>query len=1437
MSKDFVSSPASTGGAGTIFEQHVNAYWLALLLVRAIPPILSDCTVEEVHLQTSHLGWHTDDFLICCQDGSGQRRKLASQVKRTFTVSANDSECKKSIQDFWRDFSNSQQFSADSDRFVLVTQLGTTTLLQHFTRLLDCARASRDEADFEHRLNTAGFINRKSVQYCDEVRKIVGEIEERDVSVGDIWPFLRVLHVLSLDLASASGQTEAMIKSLLTHTSGKPVEAGIAEATWDALLRVAGEGMSEARSYLHENLPEELRQRHSQIGDTEHHAFRALSEHSMPVLEGIRSTTGDVHLDRTFDPGAAYESVNKFEGLYQEAKDQMTAGFADIADIRAELRTLTASIATQEGQPDPELIQDSEQRRLSEEIDSARDLIQKGLIATARQQLEGIEREAKQLPDNLRFRLLTNLAICAMGEDKLDAAISLINEAHNIQPENRTGIINAAMAAELQQDPERAVELARKALTLDPHDPSAAANLISTLWGMGKSEELEDFVASAEWTTKESASALALARVRVLQARYNDAKAIYRSLIDADPNDAQTHLCLSQCLLAQAQVERLPVASSKEDLARLREAEIEADRAVELLRPTQLSVLLHQALVLRAGARALLGKVDEAMGDVDEVLREVPQHPAATLHKGLLLLKKGLASEARSWIESIQDPEVQSELILPLADACLLSGDATAAIDLLRGSFKLDPPDKEDFGRAQSLLQAEAAAGIDDSVGPLIEEALERFPDDPALFALAAVRSSLQEDTEAAESALNKAIDLADAPFRQVLQGQLGRLYDGVGRFADAAEQYSKACGNDPAHPDAVPMLVSLSNSGQYRKALDLARKIRDIVDLIPRIVIEVEAAILGYVGDVKDEVLRHHELCSREDTVPGDRVKLAWAQIRCGEREAALETVLNIDVSGLSHDSQALMNLAKMKCSLGAPDYMCDAYLARRYGLSDPDAHLGYVRLFLGWSEEWEEPVVIKPGCSVRLKNEEQWWHILENGEEPNGPRELSLEDGLAQRLLGRSVGDVVVLRQALGDVSYEIAELQSKYVRAFQDTWGEFSLRFPDDMSLSLVEMDSNFTPIFQSIELRHQYISNVEGLYKSRQLPFASFCSLVGNTTLTAWPVYTALPHRRLHFGTGSDQETNEAGELLRDADAIVLDMVALLTVHKLRLADYLRTRFSRITIPQLVFDEIQNDVDRMRMEPAPSGHMGKDGEGRYRLTEMTEDVWKEMQAYARAVLELADTFERIPSYSLLDADDPQGAFEVLTPAGAGAIFAGDEQFEVRPVLISDDLPQANVARWLGLGAVNSQALLMELLRSNVISAEEYSSKIEELVLMNYWFVRIGVEDILWSLEANGYQTSPGTRAMLTTLGGPDCSEEAAAYVGAEVIATLAKAKGPRVQQQFDLLLDLVLAAIRHGRHTDLVLLKFKAEIAEKLTLAPLQYDWILQAVDFYMQIRSL
>lgn len=299
MTERPISSPVSTGGAGTFFEQHVAAYWLAQLLVRSIPPVLIESIVAEVHFQTEHLGWHTDDFLIVCESPGAVTRKLAGQVKRSFSVSAADEECKKAIQDFWQDFKSSTTFSLADDRLVLVTLRGTNTLLEHFVGLLDCARAARDGAEFKHRLSKKGFISSKAVHYCDELCKIIADLEGRAVATEEIWPFLRLLHVLSLDLHTSTRQTEAQIKSLLAHTVTESNASGIAGATWDALLTLASTAMSEARSLRRADLPAELQHCHGTLGANEQRILRSLKDHTAPVLRKIRSTIGqDFHLQR-----------------------------------------------------------------------------------------------------------------------------------------------------------------------------------------------------------------------------------------------------------------------------------------------------------------------------------------------------------------------------------------------------------------------------------------------------------------------------------------------------------------------------------------------------------------------------------------------------------------------------------------------------------------------------------------------------------------------------------------------------------------------------------------------------------------------------------------------------------------------------------------------------------------------------------------------------------------------------------------------------------------------------------------------------------------------------------------------------------------------------------------------------------------------------------
>lgn len=217
-----ISSPISTGGEGVFFEQHVAAYWLAQLLVRSIPPILTDTGVTEVHFQTEHLGFNTDDVLVVCARAGAAAARLVGQVKRSFTISAADDECKKAIGDFWKDFKEADPFNPQHDRFVLVTLRGTNTLLENFVGLLDCARGAADGEEFERRLSLGGFISKKSVHQCNDLCEIVSTLEGTPVTAKALWPFLCVLHVLSLDLHTSTRQTEAQVKTLLALKSTDP---------------------------------------------------------------------------------------------------------------------------------------------------------------------------------------------------------------------------------------------------------------------------------------------------------------------------------------------------------------------------------------------------------------------------------------------------------------------------------------------------------------------------------------------------------------------------------------------------------------------------------------------------------------------------------------------------------------------------------------------------------------------------------------------------------------------------------------------------------------------------------------------------------------------------------------------------------------------------------------------------------------------------------------------------------------------------------------------------------------------------------------------------------------------------------------------------------------------------------------------------------------
>ena len=298
----------ATGGSGVTYEQRVGAMFLSCLLTHNPSPIFPDCPVKAVSFQTSHDGWRTDDILVVCSAGGG-RRKIAIQIKRRFTV-GNNPYCTRVFRRFWEDFNARDRFDSDKDAIVLATPLSTTNL-NSLTRLLDCARDSRDAEDLKNRLEIPRFVKGAgghygTIRHILEATKVTYDVDDEKV-----WRFLRSLHVQSLDFAQSSSQSMVNIMDMLSRSAdgaGIANVADVAKATWNELVSVAASSASEAQTLRYYDLPEEMREKHRPNSVP----MQILLHHTKTTLGDIRTTiAGAVTLPRA---GMITEAVTALAG-------------------------------------------------------------------------------------------------------------------------------------------------------------------------------------------------------------------------------------------------------------------------------------------------------------------------------------------------------------------------------------------------------------------------------------------------------------------------------------------------------------------------------------------------------------------------------------------------------------------------------------------------------------------------------------------------------------------------------------------------------------------------------------------------------------------------------------------------------------------------------------------------------------------------------------------------------------------------------------------------------------------------------------------------------------------------------------------------------------------------------------------------------------------
>jgi tetratricopeptide (TPR) repeat protein len=675
------------------------------------------------------------------------------------------------------------------------------------------------------------------------------------------------------------------------------------------------------------------------------------------------------------------------------------------------------------------------------------------------------------------------------------------------------------------------------------------------------------------------------------------------------------------------------------------------------------------------------------------------------------------------------------------------------------------------------------------------------WPHDPDALCIVALHRNKTGRGDEAIALLQEALTYTSTPCqRERMMLELAQCHFTQGHYAEAAQMWATIVDLSPECPIAENYLVALYHAGAYQDALQNAQRLRGAGVQRP-LVIQIEAAVLEYIGDVKQAKVLYDQLSWLEPTNVAHRVHLACLAFRCGEREAARQALTQIHFAEIKEHPSLLIQVAQLRVMLGMGDVLPLVYQARRLDFGNPQTLLAYLSMFLGREEQDMAiltPCVIGIDCTVALQrgSETLRYTLLNEMTVPRDPSELAPTDALAQKLMGHHKGDQIIWESGLTDLTYEVIEVQSKYVAAFQETLKEFTPRFPDNHALHTVEVPENdLSKILTVIDAHHGQTTQLQTLYTRERWPLGTIASLAGCSLFDVWAGLVNQKDVRIFVAGGSPTERRQEKEMLTGSNEVVLDLTALLTLWHLGVHDRVARRFQKVFVAQAVLDDLNKELTWHYLHGKPSMVMGKEGD-RYVYHKVSPETLSHRQYFFENLRHFIESNTEVVSvpYALEMGKEHFENMKDLFGDGASASVLVAKGRGIP--LYADDWGLRQIAKndWQ-VESIGSQTILAEMREGGHLTDNEYHEAVRWLVSANYDFVTLDHKDLLWILQQNAMQMREEVTRMFARLQEPECDEASAVLVLADLIKAVWLE--PLTDDQKWLILDLALRTLTAGR----------------------------------------
>jgi len=418
------------------------------------------------------------------------------------------------------------------------------------------------------------------------------------------------------------------------------------------------------------------------------------------------------------------------------------------------------------------------------------------------------------------------------------------------------------------------------------------------------------------------------------------------------------------------------------------------------------------------------------------------------------------------------------------------------------------------------------------------------------------------------------------------------------------------------------------------------------------------------------------------------------------------------------------------------ARDYI---YQLLRSDFSSELAHGKYIWFVFqyGTRAEIDAPSAVDRQSAVRLKNlvnGEHRWITIEDHQPEIARDEFSSSSPTGQALLGKRVGDIIDLHPGhVQKQEEEIVEIQTKFVRLFQDAISNFQHRFPDSTALQSLHVgsgdDFDISAILQVSKERREYVEQAFGYYRSNPCSLHLLAKAIG---INEGQVMIALAEKGSEHiqCVGITAETfSEAVESQGEAEKVVLDVTAIVTISQLRSWDLL-DQDKRYFVSRTTSDLIDGWLRNLENEDTrPSAHSFYTDDGKLLLQDASlEQIEQECESL-REVVEQIKSHCTVRSSSTVASLDLARRELFADACGYHTLEALSLAKDNKAAFWTDDRFVAMIAEAdFGLKRIWSQLAFESMRTTGKIEYDQYSEITAKLAAWNYVSTLWHVQDII-------------------------------------------------------------------------------------------------------------